>query len=63
MTVRVEDAASVPSQLEFLERLGCHAVRKGPTTFDVDLRETIDAEQGRLLIALFLAAWRTTVVA
>ena len=63
MTIRASDATFVPSLLEFFESLGCRAVQEGADLVDVDLRETIDAEQARLLIALFLSAWRVKVLA
>lgn len=62
MTIRASDATFVPSLLEFFESLGCRAVQEGADLVDVDLRETIDADQGRLLIALFLSAWRVKVL-
>ena len=63
MTVRLTDATLVPSLVEFFESLGLGAAHNGADLVDVDLRETIDADQGRLLIALFLSAWRAKVLA
>ena len=63
MTIRVSDTTLVPSLLEFFESLGCRVAQKGTDLVDVDLRETIDADQRRLLIALFLSAWRVKVLA
>ncbi len=63
VTVRVSDTTLIPSLLEFFDSLGCRAAHKGADLVDVDLRETIDADQGRLLVALFLSAWRAKVLA
>ena len=63
MTVRVSDATLIPSLLEFFESLGCRAAHKGADLVDVDLRERVDTDQGRLLVALFLSAWHAKVLA
>ncbi len=58
MNIRVSDASRVASLLEFVERLGCAATQNGENVVDVQLPETIAAEQERMVLDIYLGVWR-----
>jgi hypothetical protein len=58
MKVRVSNPSLVPSLLDFFERLGCGAVPQGVNVVDVELPATIDADQERMVLDVYLGVWR-----